>query len=139
VWLLITHCLRSHAPRVHDSVCTRCPRHPRLLRARAWPHPAHFLHEGNDYAELETGATGLAFAAESLTSEIVDFARNRPDGKPAGAEVGFVADDVPTAFARAVAAGALAVQPPTQKPWGQVVSYVRDCNGFLVELRTAVG
>jgi len=98
-----------------------------------------FLHEGNDYAELETGATGLAFAAESLTSEIVDFARNRPDGKPAGAEVGFVANDVPTAFARAVAAGALAVQPPTQKPWGQVVSYVRDCNGFLVELRTAVG
>lgn len=48
-------------------------------------------------------------------------------------------DDVPAAFARAVASGAVAVQPPTQKPWGQVVSYVRDGNGFLVERCTAVG
>jgi len=31
------------------------------------------------------------------------------------------------------------VQPPVAKPWGQVVSYVRDVNGFLVELCTAVG
>lgn len=23
---------------------------------------------------------------------------------------------------------------PTKKPWGQVVSYVRDCNGLLVEI-----
>ncbi len=98
-----------------------------------------FLHEGNDYAELETGATALAFAAESLMAETIDYARNRAEGKPAGAEVGFVTDDVPAAFARAVSAGAVAVQPPTAKPWGQIVSYVRDCNGFLVELCTAVG
>ncbi len=98
-----------------------------------------FLHEGNDYAELETGATVLAFAAESLLAETIDYTRNRPDQRPAGAEVGFVTDDVPAAFARAVSAGAVAVQPPTAKPWGQIVSYVRDCNGFLVELCTAVG
>jgi lactoylglutathione lyase len=98
-----------------------------------------FLHEGNDYAELETGATALAFAAESLMSATIDYARNRPGERPAGAEVGFVTEDVPAAFARAVAARAVAVQPPLHKPWGQVVSYVRDCNGFLVELCTAVG
>jgi lactoylglutathione lyase len=97
-----------------------------------------FLHEGNDWGELETGGTALAFAQESLTSDL-KYARNRPDERPAGAEVAFVTDDVPAAYAHAVAAGATPVQPPVAKPWGQVVSYVRDVNGFLVELCTAVG
>lgn len=97
-----------------------------------------FLHEGNDWGELETGATALAFANESLTADM-NYARNRPDQRPAGAEVAFVTDNVPAAYARAVAAGAMPVQPPVTKPWGQVVSYVRDTNGFLVELCTEVG
>jgi predicted enzyme related to lactoylglutathione lyase len=29
---------------------------------------------------------------------------------------------------------AKSVSPPTQKPWGQTVSYVRDNNGFLIEI-----
>jgi uncharacterized glyoxalase superfamily protein PhnB len=45
-----------------------------------------------------------------------------------------VSDDVAGAYARAVAAGAAAVQEPRQKPWGQTVGYVRDLNGVLVEL-----
>lgn len=101
--------------------------------------PRRFLHEGNDYAELETGSTALAFAAETLTEDTLGFVRNRPDQRPAAAEVAFVTEDVDAAFARATAAGAVAVQAPTAKPWGQIVSYVRDCNGFLVELCTAVG
>jgi lactoylglutathione lyase len=101
--------------------------------------PRRFLHEGNDYAELETGGTALAFAGESLNADQLDFVRNRPDQRPAGAEVAFVTDDVEAAYARAVTAGAVGVVPPTAKPWGQIVSYVRDCNGFLVELCTAVG
>jgi lactoylglutathione lyase len=97
-----------------------------------------FLHEGNDWGELETGGTALAFAQESLTSDM-NYVRNRPDQRPAGAEVAFVTDDVPAAYAKAIAAGAIPVQPPVAKPWGQIVSYVRDMNGFLVELCTAVG
>jgi uncharacterized glyoxalase superfamily protein PhnB len=45
-----------------------------------------------------------------------------------------VADNVKKAFAKAVKAGAVAVSQPTKKPWGQIVSYVRDCNGVLVEI-----
>jgi lactoylglutathione lyase len=45
---------------------------------------------------------------------------------------------VQQAFDRALAAGAIAIRKPTAKLWGQIVSYVRDCNGFLVEICTAV-
>lgn len=106
---------------------------------RAFGLTRRFLHEGNDWGELETGGTALAFAAESLTAESLGYTRNRPDQRPAGAEVAFVTDDVAAAFTRAINAGAMAVQAPVEKPWGQIVSYVRDCNGFLVELCTAVG
>lgn len=106
---------------------------------RAFGLTRRFLHEGNDWGELETGGTALAFAAESLTEESLGYRLNRPDQRPAGAEVAFVTDDVAAAYARAIDAGAMAVQAPVEKPWGQIVSYVRDCNGFLVELCTAVG
>ena len=38
----------------------------------------------------------------------------------------------------ALAAGATAVRAPAKKPWGQIVSYVRDNNGFLVEICSPV-
>jgi lactoylglutathione lyase len=41
-------------------------------------------------------------------------------------------------FARAPAAGAISYVGPTTKPWGQVVSYVRDLNGCLVEICSEV-
>ena len=98
-----------------------------------------FVHESGSYAEMETGTTALAFASEELVSSTCHgFRPNRNDEAPAGAEVGFVVDDVPKAYARAIAAGATPYVEPMQKPWGQTVSYVRDLNGFLVELCTAV-
>lgn len=62
------------------------------------------------------------------------FRRNRLVDQAAGAEVALVTDDVPKSFTRAVDAGALPVGKPTEKPWGQVICYVRDNNGFLVEM-----
>ena len=53
-------------------------------------------------------------------------------------EGSFVTDDVASAYKKALAAGAAKVTPPKEKPWGQTVAYVRDLNGFLVELCTAV-
>jgi uncharacterized glyoxalase superfamily protein PhnB len=67
-----------------------------------------------------------------------DFRRNRPQDEAAGAEVGFVTEDVPASYKRAVQAGATPLVEPTTKPWGQVVSYVRDLNGFIVEICSAV-
>ncbi|QNK66648.1 VOC family protein [Variovorax sp. PAMC26660] len=100
-----------------------------------------FLHESGTYGELLTGDTTLSFAAHELA------ASNFPQGhvaasesaKPLGMELGFVTDDVKAAHDRAVAAGASELTPPTSKPWGQVVSYVRCPDGTLVELCSPIG
>ncbi|MFH6783126.1 MULTISPECIES: VOC family protein [Methylobacterium] len=99
-----------------------------------------FVHESGQYAELETGGTALAFAEEGFVGQTCPgFRLNRRAEAPAGFEVGLIAEDVPAAFARAVAAGAIAVAEPVTKPWGQTVAYVRDEDGVLVELCSAVG
>ena len=105
---------------------------------RAFGVTRRFLHESGQYAEMETGATALAFVGEAFISETCHtFRLNRPDQEPAGAEIAFVADDVSAAFAKAVGEGAVSYVAPHQKPWGQTVAYVRDANGFLVELCSA--
>jgi uncharacterized glyoxalase superfamily protein PhnB len=89
---------------------------------------------------METGTTALAFANEEMVSATCPgFRRNRVEDPAAGAEVAFVTSDVQCGFQRAVDAGATPIAPPTTKPWGQVVSYVRDSNGFLVEICSEVG
>lgn len=102
--------------------------------------PLRFATPEGDYAEMETGATTLSFASEVLAaSHGFDFAPNRAGHPPAGIEICLVTDDVPAAHARAVAAGAIELSPAKAKPWGQVVSYLRDPNGVLVELATPMG
>lgn len=98
-----------------------------------------FVHESG-YGEMETGATALAFATESLGEQNgVCIRPNRlADTQAAGAEIGLVIEDPEAAFQRAVEAGATPVKKPALKPWGQTVAYVRDLNGFLVELCTPV-
>jgi lactoylglutathione lyase len=108
---------------------------------QAFGFTRRFIHDSHQYAELDTGQTALAFAATdlaraNLTTEFRENARSHP---PAGIEIGFVVADVAAAMDRAVEAGAMAVVPPTVKPWGQTVAYVRDLDGILVELCTAVG
>ena len=101
---------------------------------------ARFVHEGGDYAELNTGETTLAFAAHSLGD------LNFPDGyskltelsRPAGIEIALVTDDVSSAVANAVAAGAKVICEAKVKPWGQTVAYVRAPDGCLIELCTPV-
>ena len=93
-----------------------------------------FIHEGG-YAEMDTGDTTLAFASfEVAQAAGLSFLEPSVDGPSHAVELAFVTDDVAAAFAQAVLAGAESVAEPTQKPWGQIVSYVRDINGFLVEV-----
>lgn len=106
---------------------------------RAFGLSRRFVHESGQYAELETGATALAFANEAFVASHLEFAPNSLQKKAAGAEVGLVTSDVGAAFDRAIAAGAVSVEGPQTKPWGQVVSYVRDLNGFLVEICSPMG
>lgn len=97
-----------------------------------------FVHEAGLYAEMNTGGTILAFAANGLAKSNLPcgFRENSPAGPPAGFEIAFVTDDVPAAYQRALAAGATAVTPPVAKPWGQLVAFVRDRDGIVVELCT---
>ena len=92
---------------------------------------------GGEYGELATGETRLAFAAKKMIHAPAQFAS--PDGPVLGVEIAFTTGDVQAAFDRGVAAGAKPVSEPEKKPWGQVVAYVRDNNGFLVELCTPMG
>jgi len=89
-----------------------------------------------DYAEMQTGETRLAFAENAMVRTLtsVPFVAARPDQAAPAMELGLVTADVEAAYATAVAAGAVAVKRPETKPWGQVVGYVRDNNGFLVEI-----
>ena len=95
-----------------------------------------FVEESGQYAELETGATTLAFASNELgrSNLPAGFRRNDPSEPPAGVEIALVAEDVEATFARALEAGAVAVAEPKTKPWGQTVAYVRDPDGVLVEI-----
>ncbi len=99
-----------------------------------------FIAPGNEYGELVTGNTTLSFAAVTLAgSNLPDgFLQSKPGGKPFGIEVGFTTDNVEQLFEQAVRAGATAVAKAKTKPWGQVVAYVQDIDGFLIELCTAM-
>lgn len=107
---------------------------------KAFGFNRRFLHESGTYGELDTGETTLSFAAHELGE--MNFKGGHVEAhtsqQPLGMELGFVTDDVATAHAKALAAGASELSAPLAKPWGQVVSYVRCPDGTLVELCTAV-
>jgi uncharacterized glyoxalase superfamily protein PhnB len=76
----------------------------------------------------------MSFVCEDFVMNSHQFRPNRLKDQAAGAEIAFVVPSVEEKFNQAVSAGAVEVGKPTQKPWGQVVSYVRDNNGFLIEI-----
>ncbi|MFN7262487.1 MAG: VOC family protein [Pseudobdellovibrionaceae bacterium] len=94
-----------------------------------------FLHESGDYGELSTGETTLAFASFELAeSNGVGFGREKSSRPCSEMEVALVTKDVEGAFQRAISEGAINVVSPVIKPWGQTVAYVREPDGFLVEI-----
>ncbi|MGJ1196810.1 VOC family protein [Sphingobacterium spiritivorum] len=107
---------------------------------RAFGLERKFITPQNDYAELLTGETTLSFASKELAVS------NLPDGfteanlqmKPFAVEIGFVTEQIEEVLETAISAGATVVSPLTTKPWGQQVVYLRDTDGFLIELCTAV-
>jgi lactoylglutathione lyase len=103
---------------------------------RAFGLPRRMLDDEKRYGELESGGTRLAFAANKFVRTLipVDIAQSGRDHAAPPFELGLVTDDVESSFRRALASGAVEVGPPEKKPWGQIVAYVRDLNGFLVEI-----
>jgi catechol 2,3-dioxygenase-like lactoylglutathione lyase family enzyme len=107
------------------------------FHARAFGLERGFLHESGDYGELATGQTKLAFSSVRLMRELGKTPAPSDAGNPVF-EIAFETDDVPAAYAKAVAAGARPIQPPREEPWGQTTSYVASPDGHLVEICTPV-
>jgi uncharacterized glyoxalase superfamily protein PhnB len=102
---------------------------------RAFGLTVQMTDESGTYAQMSTGETTLAFAAESAAALTgIEIHTHRSEETPSAVQLAFVADDVTAAYDAAVAAGAVAVVPLSEKPWGQTLGYLRDNNGFLVEL-----
>ena len=103
---------------------------------RAFGFTRGMVVEANEYGELQSGDTKLAFAANSFVKGLtsVPFEAAAPGKAAPPLELGLVTESVEADFERAIAAGAVLVKRPERKPWGQLVGYVRDNNGFLVEI-----
>ena len=97
-----------------------------------------FVAPAGSYAQLDTGATKLAFASYELGAKTVagGVRRAGADGPPPNVEITLVHDDVDAGYAHALDAGGAALAAPEDKPQGQRVAYVRDPFGTLVELAT---
>lgn len=99
-----------------------------------------FDQERKQYGEMATGETKLGFVHhDTATSHGFSYDKMSLSKQPSAFEIGFVTKDVQGAFDKAVKNGATSVSKPETKPWGQTVSYVRDCNGFLVEICSPMG
>jgi uncharacterized glyoxalase superfamily protein PhnB len=99
-----------------------------------------FVTPENNYGELLVGETTLSFASTTLakTNLSNEFIESNIANKPFGIEIGFTTDKVEETVAKAVAAGAKIVEKPSTKPWGQTVAYLRDLDGFLIEICTPI-
>jgi len=109
-----------------------------LFYENAFGFSRKFITPENDYAELVTGETTLSFASKQLAAQNLKdgFIESTLEDKPFAIEIGFITEDVTETVQKATSFGAVLVKEPTQKPWGQVVAYIRDLNGFLIEICT---
>jgi lactoylglutathione lyase len=100
----------------------------------------HKSEDGNAYGELETGEMTLAFADRSFVSThfSIPVQKGGLKNDPPPVELALVGEERAGGLDKAIGAGAIPVHDPVRKPWGQIVGYVRDANGFLVELCSPV-
>lgn len=104
---------------------------------RAFGFERGLLHESEDYGELITGETKLAFSSTALMRQL-DKNPATPAADAPTFEIAFEADDVKAALTKAIDAGATLVQDVRDEPWGQTTSYVSDPNGYLIEICSSV-
>ncbi|KOY86252.1 glyoxalase [bacterium 336/3] len=105
---------------------------------KAFGFTRKFITPENDYGELLVGETTLSFTSVELAKlNLADgFIESNVINKPFGIEIGFTTDNVEKTVITATNAGAIIVEDPKIKPWGQTVAYLRDLDGFLIEICT---
>lgn len=92
---------------------------------------------GGPFAELTSGNGKLMLFGrkdfETLTAVTYAYPHGLNGTMEISFDVGSIAA-VDAEYARAVAAGAAPVYPPTDEPWGQRTCYVADPDGNLIEI-----
>lgn len=87
------------------------------------------------YAQMDSGETAIGFGAESAIKTLgLPMMTASANENAAPTQLAFETEDVEEAFTKVVAAGGTIINPPTARPWGQVVGHVRDLNGFVIEI-----
>ncbi len=107
---------------------------------RAFGFQRKFLTPEKDYGELISGETTISFASIELGSSNFKngFQKSSLSNKPFGIELAFTTESIEIDFEKAKKAGAIEVEKLITKPWGQKVGYVKDNNGFLIEICTPI-
>jgi len=107
---------------------------------KAFGFEVKFIHESKAYGELQTGKTTLAFASHEMGDMNIGgkYSKANINENPFGIELAFVTEDVAASYEKAISAGALPIKEPEEKPWGQVVGYVRAVDGSIIELCTPI-
>ena len=100
---------------------------------KAFGFKVRFLSDSKLYAELDTGSTKLSFVSEKM-GEHFDLTQNRSGTPSAGFFIGFVDENVETAYQKALTHGRTKVKGPHVTPWGQTVAHLTDLNGILIEI-----
>jgi uncharacterized glyoxalase superfamily protein PhnB len=111
-----------------------------IFYEKAFGFERKFITPDNSYGELLVGETTLSFACVTLASSNLKdgFTESSLTNKPFGIEIGFTTENVEETVKSAINAGGTILENPKTKPWGQVVAYVRDIDGFLIEVCTPI-
>ncbi|WP_394751345.1 VOC family protein [Spongiimicrobium salis] len=99
-----------------------------------------FLSPNKDYGELVSGSTTIAFANLELGNSNFKkgFMESKLKEKPFGIELAFTTSEVEQVMAHAIRNGAELLEEMIKKPWDQDVGYIRDLNGFIIEICTPI-
>ncbi len=107
---------------------------------KAFGFEQKFLTPEKDYGELMSGSTTIAFANLELSNSNFKkgFTPSKLSEKPFGIELAFTTSEVEQLMEKATTNGAVLLEKVVTKPWGQKVAYVRDLNGFIIEICTPI-
>ena len=107
---------------------------------KAFGFEQKFLTPEKDYGEMVSGSTTLAFANLELghSNFTKGFVPSSLQKKAFGIELAFTTANVEKVMERAIENGAELMETAVTKPWGQQVGYLRDVNGFIIEICTPI-
>ncbi len=91
-------------------------------------------HRAGPYAQLDTGTTRVALYERSAMEETLALTLQPPSEDAPSFELGFKVSDVDAIFSELVDMGARPVMPPSDRGWGQRSAYLRDPDGYLIEV-----